>query len=96
MKESDTSFVGDKGEQLYRDLEDVPYDFDSMYPSIISESLKCVGQSKSCPPVYIGNSLLSSLASLMGNAVIKKSKNHIEPIVLWTMNLGMRGSGKVS
>ena len=70
MKESDTSFVGDKGEQLYRDLEDVPYDFDSMYPSIISESLKCVGQSKSCPPVYIGNSLLSSLAILMGNALL--------------------------
>ena len=87
--------VGPVAEQLYRDLEDVEFDFNAMVSAKVGQSVLKVAQSMSCPPVYISNSLLSTIGSCMGSATVMKSETHSEPVLVWTCSLGMRGSGKV-
>ena len=41
------------------------------------------------------NHLSASFVSLMGNGVIKKTEMHQEPIIVWTLNIEMEGSGMV-
>ena len=90
------SLVGAAAEQLYRDLEKVAYDFDSMVSETVGQNVLKISKSLSCPPVYISNSLLSTIGSCMGSATVKKSDTHSEPVLIWTLSLGMRGSGKVN
>ena len=82
IKESDnrnTSFDGDKGEQLYRYSEGIPYNIDSMYPSIISESLKSAGQSQKLPscfhPPKTNLGEISKEVLDRGNDAVQKSKD---------------------
>ena len=88
--------IGPIGEKLYQDLESIEFDIREMFPEIIVTSVEKVAESMSCPPVYITNSLLGVLASCMGSAVVAKSDTHTEPVVLWNLSLGMKGTAKVS
>ena len=87
--------VGAVAEQLYRDLENIDFDFNAMVSEKVGQSVLKSAQSMSCPPVYISNSLLSAIGSCMGSARVMKSETHSEPVLIWTCSLGMRGSGKV-
>ena len=89
------SFVGPLGEQLYEDLEDIEYDLKKMFPPIFAHNIRTVSESFSCPTIYVAAGLLASFGSCMGDAVVRKSRNHTEPLVLWLLNLGMKGAGKV-
>ena len=90
-----SGIVGAVAEQLYRDLENIYIGFNSMVSENVGQSVLKVAQSMSCPTMYITNSLLSTIGSCMGSATVKKSDTHSEPVLIWTLNLGMRGSGKV-
>ena len=90
-----SGIVGAVAEQLYRDLENIKIDFNSMVSENVGVSVLKVAQSMSCPTLYISNSLLSAIGSCMGSATVKKSDTYSEPVLIWTLNLGMRGSGKV-
>ena len=88
--------VGAVAEQLYRDLEKIEIDFNVMASEKVGQSILKVAQSMSVPPVNISNSLLATIGSCMGSATVKKSETHSEPVLIWTLCLAMKGSGKVN
>ena len=87
--------VGALCEMLYRDLESVEFDIAEMFSPTVVNSLSKVAKSMSCPTIYLSNSLLGVMASCMATANVKCTKTHMEPMIIWSATLGMKGTAKV-
>ena len=88
--------VGEACVKLYKDLENVEFNISDMFSPTIVNRLTKVAQTISCSPIYLSNSLLGVLSSLMGDSTVTCTKTHSEPIVVWVATLEMKGTAKVN
>ena len=86
--------IGPDAEELIGSCESIEYNVEEMFPASIMDQIKIMACQMSVPPLYLSFGLLSVVSTLLGNAKIKISPTWSEPLLLWTIILGMKSSGK--
>ena len=86
--------IGEMAENLIQTCNNLPYDLKLMLSEEILNHLQIVGQQMSVSPLMLANMLFSCVACLLGKSSIGVSPTWEEPILFWSVTLGMKSSGK--
>ena len=85
---------GHEADLLVQQCNEVPFDISTMFNADVVEYINLVGLQKSSPPLYVANTLLPVIAHLLSNSSVQVSPTWNEPILVWSVTLGIKSSGK--
>ena len=81
--------------QLYKDLCSVPVDVHNLYPDTLATDFTTTAKSLNTSPIFVGAATISALAATLSKCKIHATKNHSEPVIIFSALLGKTGAGKV-
>ena len=85
---------GQEAEKLVSNCNDVPFDISSMFSSDVVDFIELVGKQRSFHPMFMANTLMPIVAHLLSNSKVVVSPTWSEPLLVWSVSIGLKSSGK--
>ena len=85
---------GQEAEQLVSNCNDVPFDLSTLFSSDVVEFIELIGKQRSFHPMFMANTLMPIVAHLLSDSKVVVSPTRSEPLLVWSVSIGMKSSGK--